>query len=161
MTFDFCPKCGEKLVLKPIGDEGEVPFCESCARPWFSYSAPCVICLCMDGEGNCALIRQSYGVKKFACVAGYLKAGETAEEAVRREISEEIGLDAEQITYIGSYYYPKHDNLMLGFAVRVNRGDFRLSDEVETAQWFPRDEAIAAVNPDSIVRKLMRDYFGI
>ena len=31
MTFDFCPKCGEKLVLKPIGDEGEVPFCESCA----------------------------------------------------------------------------------------------------------------------------------
>ena len=159
MTFDFCPKCGEKLVLKPIGDEGEVPFCTSCGRPWFSYSAPCVICLCTDGEDNYALIRQSYGVKKFACVAGYLKAGETAEQTVKREISEEIGLDAQQITYVGSYYYPKHDNLMLGFAVRVNRGEFHLSDEVETAKWFTRDEALAAVSPESIVYRLMRDYF--
>lgn len=161
MTFDFCPKCGEKLVPKSIGDEGEVPFCESCARPWFGYSAPCVICLCTDGAGNYALIRQSYGVRKFACVAGYLKAGETAEQAVKREISEEIGLDAEHISYIGSYYYLKHDNLMLGFAVRVKRGEFRLSNEVETAKWFTRDEALAAVNPDSIVRMLMRDYFGL
>lgn len=161
MTFEYCPKCGASLIPKPIGDEGEVPFCPSCERPWFSYSAPCVICLCTDGEGGYLLIRQSYGVKKFACVAGYLKAGETAEQTVSREIAEETGLEAEKLTYVNSYYYPKHDNLMLGFAVKVRRSEFRLSDEVESARWFTKDEALAAVNPDSVVMRLMRDYFAM
>ena len=32
MRFKYCPDCGEKLIMKPIGDEGDVPFCERCSQ---------------------------------------------------------------------------------------------------------------------------------
>ena len=63
MQFKFCPECGEKLITKTIGDEGEISFCENCGRPWFSFSYPCVICLLTDGAGKYALIRQTYATE--------------------------------------------------------------------------------------------------
>lgn len=73
MKFVFCPRCGSKLTTKQVGDEGEIPYCESCGRPWFSFSYPCVICLLTDGEGRFALIRQTYATKNYVCVAGFIK----------------------------------------------------------------------------------------
>lgn len=70
MQFKFCPECGEKLITKTIGDEGETSFCENCGRPWFSFSYPCVICLLTDGAGKYALIRQTYATRNYVCVAG-------------------------------------------------------------------------------------------
>ena len=52
MTFSFCPQCGGKLETKEIGDEGLVPFCVKCSRPFFSFSYPCVLCIVTDGAGN-------------------------------------------------------------------------------------------------------------
>ncbi|MGN0688229.1 MAG: NAD(+) diphosphatase [Oscillospiraceae bacterium] len=162
MTFEYCPKCGSRLIPKPIDDEGEIPFCESCDRPWFSFSYPCVICLLTDGKDNYALIRQSYGTTdRYVCVAGFMKTGECAEETAVREIKEETGLDVKRLQYINSYYYAKNDNLMLGFVATVERAEFHLSDEVKTARWFTRAEAISTANPGSIVEKLMRDYFAL
>ena len=80
MQFKFCPECGEKLITKTIGDEGETSFCENCGRPWFSFSYPCVICLLTDGAGKYALIRQTYATRNYVCVAGFIKEHETAEQ---------------------------------------------------------------------------------
>lgn len=77
MQFKFCPECGEKLITKTIGDEGETSFCENCGRPWFSFSYPCVICLLTDGAGKYALIRQTYATRNYVCVAGFIKEHET------------------------------------------------------------------------------------
>ena len=55
MQFDYCPKCGVKLVPKKIGDEGFVPRCGKCERPWFSFSYPCVICLCISEDDEVLL----------------------------------------------------------------------------------------------------------
>lgn len=141
MKFEYCPECGEKLLPHEIGDEGEVPFCEKCERPFFPFSYPCVICLCLDENDNVILIRQSYGHTRYVCVAGYIKSGESAEDAVRREISEEIGLEADAMRFMYSKYYEKHDNLMLAFAVRVKGTEFSLSSEVSSADRFTMDEA--------------------
>lgn len=92
MQFKFCPECGEKLITKTIGDEGEISFCENCGRPWFSFSYPCVICLLTDGAGKYALIRQTYATRNYVCVAGFIKEHETAEQTALREIREETGL---------------------------------------------------------------------
>ena len=94
MQFKFCPECGEKLITKTIGDEGEISFCENCGRPWFSFSYPCVICLLTDGAGKYALIRQTYATRNYVCVAGFIKEHETAEQTALREIREETGLEA-------------------------------------------------------------------
>lgn len=161
MRFEYCPDCGEILHDKIIGDEGAVPFCEKCSRPWFPYSSPCVICLVRDEEGNVALIQQSYGDKRFVCVAGYVKAAETLEETVCREISEEIGLEVLHLRYVKSYYYPKRDNLMLGFVCTVKRAAFRLSGEVSEAQWFSVQEADTVLKDAAIARKLLHDGYEI
>ena len=161
MTFEFCPKCGERLVLKPIGDEGEVPFCNGCGRPWFGFSYPCVICLLTDGEGKFALIRQTYATKNYVCVAGFIKERETAEQTALREVREETGLEVLSLRYIRSYYYPKHDNLMLGYAATVKRGEFRLSGEVECAGWFSLDEARELLSRGTVGKDLLRDYLSL
>ena len=120
MQFKFCPEFGEKLITKTIGDEGETSFCENCGRPWFIFSYPCVICLLTDGAGKYALIRQTYATRNYVCVAGFIKEHETAEQTALREIREETGLEVLNMRYISSYYYSKHDNLMLGYLCTVN-----------------------------------------
>lgn len=157
MEFRFCPQCGAELSRKEIGDEGGVPFCESCNRPWFGFSYPCVICLLHDGAGNYALIQQTYATKNFVCVAGFIHAGETAEQTAVREIREETGLEVQDIRYISSYYYPKHDNLMLGYLCRVEHGEFRLSGEVERAGWFGLEEARELLSHGTVGKELFRD----
>ena len=157
MKFTYCPDCGRKLTAKVIGDEGEVPYCETCGRPWFSVSYPCVICLLTDGAGNYALIRQTYATKNYVCVAGFIKEHETAEQTAVREIREETGLEAESLRFIRSYYYPKHDNLMLGYLCRVKPGEFRFSGEVETAGWFSLEEAQELLSHGTIAKELLRD----
>lgn len=157
MEFHFCPDCGSPLSKREIGDEGLVPFCEPCSRPWFSFSHPCVICLLTDGEGSVALIEQTYGTKGFKCVAGYLKAGETAEDCARREVLEETGLQVTSLTYLKSWHHERGDNLMLGFLCRVERSDFALSGEVANARWFTPEAAHEALRKASIAQQLLEE----
>lgn len=145
MTFEYCPKCGEKLVPKLVGDEGDVPFCESCSRPWFPFSYPCVICLCMSEDNEVLLIKQSYGIIRYVCVAGYIKAGEGGEECAIREIAEETGLETLGVRFLYSKYFAKHDNLMLAYACRVKKAELTLSGELTEAAWFTPEDAEKAL----------------
>ncbi len=158
MTFSFCPHCGMALTDKPIGDEGLVPYCESCARPYFPFSYACVICCVFDqANERVLLIRQSYGEKRYVCVAGYVKQGESIEETAAREVLEETGLTVSSVRFVRSYYYPKRDQLMLGFAVNAAEGDVRLSCEVEDAQWFSVAEAREQLREAKIAAQLLED----
>lgn len=161
MQFQFCPLCGSKLSTKQVGDEGEIPFCESCGRPWFSFSYPCVICLLTDGEGRYALIRQTYATKNYVCVAGFIKEQETAEQTAIREVREETGLEVLSLRFINSYYYPKHDNLMLGYVCTVKPGEFRLSGEVERAGWFTLEETRELLSHGTVGKDLLRDHLAL
>lgn len=161
MEFKFCPQCGEKLYSRACGDDGDVPFCESCNRPFFPFSYPCVICLCITrNNSEIALIKQQYVSEHYVCVAGYVKQGETPEEAAVREVKEEIGLEAVSCRYVSSYYYPKHDNLMLGYVCKVNKDRLVTSCEVDSAEWFPIDQGLNALKDSSVAHLLLEDYLG-
>lgn len=157
MTFGYCPKCGDKLIPKAVGDEGEIPYCEKCSRPWFPFSYPCVIYLCMDENGEVLLIKQSYGIIRYVCVAGYIKSGEDAETAAKREIAEETGLETLGVRYLYSRYYEKHDNLMLAFACRVRRSELKLSGELSEAAWFSPKEAYDALFEGAYGRDMLTE----
>lgn len=158
MIFTHCPQCGALLVPRNIGDEGEVPFCEGCSRPFFSFSYPCVICLVHDGEGNFALIKQGYVSQNHVCVAGHIMRGETAEETALREVTEETGLETLSAKYLGSWYHSRGDNLMLGFAVKVRHGEFRISGEVDSAGWHSLEETRALLANGSVTNKLLAAF---
>jgi len=161
MKFSFCPDCGSGLEPKIIGDEGYVPFCKKCDRPWFPLSYTCTITLVASDTvpEEFALIQQ-YNIPndRFICVAGYLKPGESAETTSLREVEEEIGLKPLHTNYIGSYYLERREQLMLGFSAHVKKAEFTLSDEVDKAKWFSAEEAERVLPPNSIALNLFMDY---
>lgn len=160
MTFSYCPQCGEKLSMKEIGDEGLVPFCEKCSRPFFPFSYPCVLCLVTDGAGNFLLIKQGYVSENHVCVAGYIKQGETVEAAAAREVAEETGLAVKSVRYISSWHHKRGDNLMLGFAAYVERGEISLSGEVDSAGWFSADASRELLKNSSVAKMLLDDFLS-
>jgi NAD+ diphosphatase len=137
MKFTYCPHCGTKAVLREIGDEGMIPYCEQCKVPLWDMFTTCIICAVVNEDKEIALLRQNYvSTTNYVCVAGVMKLGESAEETAAREIEEEIGQKVEELTFVKTYPYEKKEMLMLGFKAKVKKADFKLSGEVDSTCWF-------------------------
>jgi len=160
MRFTYCPDCGTRLIPRPIGDEGLVPYCETCEKPLFDMFSTCIIVAVVNEFEEVALLKQSYGSFPYrSLVAGYMKPGESAEECTRREVQEEIGLELDSLEIVGTDWFEKKGQLMIGFLGRVRKKDFVLSGEVAEAWWVPVDEAPALMHPGkSISTELVRGY---
>lgn len=156
MRYNYCPDCGERLIDKNIGDEGMIPFCEKCSRPWFDGFYTCILAAVVNEFGEVALIRQGYVSTEYCVgVAGHIKCGETAETAAAREVMEEIGLVPESVKFIQSSWYEKKGMLMLGFRVNVKKGSLTPSCEVDSADWYSPEEALKALRPGSDIQRLV------
>ena len=152
MRFSFCPDCGEKLVLKPIGDEGDVPFCEKCSRPWFDMFSSAVIVLVVNEYGEVVLLKQNYMSSEYmVLISGFIKPGESAEETVRREVYEEVGLELDEANIVATYWFGRGDNnkgmMMIASIARAKKAELTLSGEVDEARWVPAEEAVNLVHP--------------
>lgn len=156
MRFDYCPHCGSKASEREIGDEGLMPFCEKCSRPLFDMFSVCVLCVAVSDEGKIALIKQNNVTDHYVGVAGYIKPGESAEQAALREVGEELGLEVIGAKWIKSLWYDKKDMLMLGFEVRVKQGELKPSCEVDLADWFEPKAAVGALREGSLIWQLAK-----
>lgn len=157
MRFTYCPHCGEKLIKKEIGDEGLMPFCEKCSIPLWDMFETCVITAVINEQKEVALLKQNFQTTEtYVCVAGHMKIGEAAEDAVRREVKEELGLYVESLQFVQSYPYEKKEMLMLGYVSRVKKAEFACSGEVATVKWFPFEEALENIREGSIAWQLVQ-----
>ena len=156
MHFTYCPHCGTKAIPKQMGDDGAVPYCENCKVPLFDMFSTCVLSAVYNSAGEIALIRQSYGQQEYYVgVAGYMKCGETAEEAAQREIREETGLEVRGLHFLFSQWYAGKGQLMLCFCAEAAGTAFTLSQEVSEAKWFAPEAARAAVRSGSIIEQVV------
>jgi NAD+ diphosphatase len=149
MKFTYCPDCGSRLSARELGDEGMVPWCDKCEKPWFDSFSTCVIALVTNERDEVLLERQAYISTKYCnLVSGYMTPGETAEEAARREIKEETGLDLECLELVGTWWFERKGLLMVGFIARALPGqELKLSTEVDSAEWQPAEVALTMVHP--------------
>ena len=155
MRYTFCPDCGARLTARPIGDEGLVPFCETCQRPWFDCFSTCIIAAVMNERGDILLQRETRRPDREVLVAGYIKPGESAEDAARREIAEETGLTATSLRYVASHPHMDGNMLMLGYAAQAE-GDVHVSpSEVLSARWATPEEAVQALREGSIAQQVV------
>ena len=155
MHHTFCPDCGARLVSRPLGDEGLVPWCDECGRPWFDTFSTCIIAAVMNQKGEVLLQRETRRPDREVLVAGYIKPGESAEDAARREIKEETGLTATALRYIASYPHMDGNMLMLGFAAQVT-GELRSdSSEILSARWCAPEDAVQSLRAGSIAQQLV------
>ena len=92
-------------------------------------------------------------------MAGYVNKGEDAENAVRREIKEEIGLDVVDMQYNRSEYFENTNTLMLSFACTVSDDSLDgVTAEVDKAAWFTPGEACREVRQGSLAHRFLADY---
>lgn len=161
MRFRHCPDCGGLLTARDLGDEKNVPWCDSCGVPWFPVFPCAIIALVYNDNGEVLLQRQDYISTSFRTfVSGYMVPGENAEECARREILEETGLHADHLELILTSWFERKGILMIGFFAHVLDTDLKLSCEVDEASWTQPEKILNLIsqNPESAARKLAQEY---
>lgn len=155
--MNYCYKCGTKLTMKyHDGEEKSVAFCEACQDFRYSFFNSAISAVVLTPNKDRALLIQQYGRKGNILLAGYINKGESAEEALIREVKEEICLNVTEFQYKTSFYYEKSNTLMLSFHCVVDSDDLsHISDEVDTAQWYSFDDARKAVRKDSLAENFL------
>lgn len=137
----YCGRCGAKTRHS---ENERALVCPECKNRIYPMICPSVIVLIKDGER--ALLTRYQATHNFyrnyALVAGYVETGETPEEAVAREVMEEVGIKVKNITYYNSQPWPLSGALLLGYVCDLDGDDTITRDEgeLEEALWINRDE---------------------
>ncbi len=141
----FCARCGSATVL---GKGGWQRNCTSdaCKAEHFPRVDPVTIML-VEHDGQLLLGRQPrFPAGFYSALAGFVEPGESIEEAVRREVFEEAGVTARDVTYVASQPWPFPSSLMLGCHAFTDDPAITIdATELEDARWFGRAEVAAAV----------------
>lgn len=141
----FCGRCGSPTQE----DEKERMLrCPHCGNLIYPKIAPAVIVAVTDGDRLLMTRYQGREYTGYALIAGFNEIGETAEDTVRREVREEVGLEVTDIRYYASQPWGSESNLLLGFFARL-KGDGTIHldrQELSQAGWYRREEI--PVKPD-------------
>jgi NAD+ diphosphatase len=143
-THPCCARCGTPTE---VVRGGSVRRCPHDGSEHFPRTDPAMIVLVHDGGDRCVLGRQAvWPAGRFSTLAGFVEPGESAEQAVVREVAEETGLVVDEVSYVASQPWPFPSSLMLGFRARCD-GDAvprPVDGELEEVRWFTREELRAA-----------------
>ena len=134
----YCGVCGSPTEALRGGQQRT---CRSCGADHFPRTDPVIIVVVTDGE-RC-LLGQSHGrlssMRMFSALAGFMDQGESIEEAVRREVSEEAGVQVGAVRYHSSQPWPFPSSLMIGCHADALTTDLRPDDvEMQAVHWFDR-----------------------
>ena len=132
----------------PFGDDGRVPWCKACHKPFFDIFPVVAITMVVNEEEEVALLKPKYMSEQYYnFVSGYVQPGEAAELCAAREVQEEIGLQARDVHFVCSHWESEQQMLLLGFVARATKGSFTLSEEINAAKWVPVAKALDLVYP--------------
>ena len=160
-----CPRCGAPTRVIGGGFERR---CVRCGAERFPRTDPAVIVAIRDPRDRILLgHRADWPDGRFSVFAGFVEAGESAEQAVHREMSEEVGVRLSSLEFFGTQPWPRPRSLMLAFTARTESSRFQIDgDEIDSAEWYTRaelaralgDGSIALPPATSIARRLIDDW---
>ena len=160
MKMKFCPVCGTLLHLREHPIDGPVLYCGTCDDYRFPIFSTAISAVVLDATGERMLLIRQYGEDDPVLVAGYVDKGETAENAVRREIREELGMTVRELRYARSHYYEPSETLMLNYIVKVAESEANPNSEVDSWAWVPAAEAGKLVLPGGLAERLLGDFYA-
>ena len=158
MEMNYCMRCGARLTTREHPEEGRVPYCETCDDYRFPVFSTAVSMLALNHEKTRILLITQYGKPYYVLPAGYVDKGENAEHAVRRELKEELGMEALDLRYLNSHYYEPSETLMLNFSVTIDEEEPTPNREVDSWRWFSISEAKRVVRPGGLAERLLKDW---
>jgi len=155
-TNRFCGVCGTATVKK----ENEfAKVCPKCGHLAYPRLSPAVIVAVTKGDKLLLARNKNFITGMYSVLAGFVEAGETLEECVKREIREEVGIEVKNIRYFGSQSWPFPHSYMLAFTAEYESGEIQVDDnEIEDAKWFGAEEIPKIPGSLSISRRLI-DWF--
>ncbi len=153
----FCGRCGSTTVAHAQGERARV--CPSCAFASYPRINPCIIVAVTRGEEILLARARRFNRPMFSTLAGFIEAGESAEETLLREVKEEVGVLVRNPRYFGSQSWPFPGNLMLGFHAEYESGELVLQeDEIAEAGFFHFSELPPVPPAGSIAHALIHDF---
>ncbi|HET9928764.1 MAG TPA: NAD(+) diphosphatase [Rubrobacter sp.] len=152
----FCGRCGGETKPAP----GELAMrCTRCGMMHFPRLSPAAIVLVRRGDR--ILLAHSPGFPQglYSVLAGFVEPGESIEEAVVREVREEVGIEVTNVRYFGSQPWPFPSSLMIGFTADYKGGDLvPQPGEIEDAGWYTAVDLPQLPPKISIARAMIDDF---
>jgi NAD+ diphosphatase len=137
-THQYCGTCAEPTELSP-GDRSRS--CPKCKIPNYPRLAPAMI-VAVEKDDQILLARSPHfpaGI--MSVLAGFVEPGESAEDAVVREVFEETAIVVKDVEYFSSQAWPFPNSLMLGFRAKYDAGEIEVDGvEISEAAWFAADK---------------------
>ena len=155
-SWKFCPSCGA-----PMEDSRteRAKVCTRCGRIDYPVLSPAVITAVSKGDKLLLAHNVRFADGRYSIIAGFVESGESAEDAIRREIMEEVGIKVKNIRYFGSQCWPFPNSFMLGFTAEYESGEIRPDGvEIDKADWFSEDQFPNLPSFASISRALIEDF---
>ncbi|MDP5306782.1 NAD(+) diphosphatase [Paracoccus spongiarum] len=143
LTHGFCANCGGRNRVVHGGWRFD---CPGCGRQHFPRTDPVVIMLVLDGDRVLLGRQSSWPERMYSLLAGFMEPGETVEEAVRREVAEEAGIEIGAVRYVTSQPWPFPASLMIGCVAEALGTDIRIDPtELQHALWASKAEIAEAL----------------
>lgn len=154
----FCGRCGAKMRV----DVAERAMrCDSCGAINYPRISPCIIVLVTRGEHMLLARNANFPGPMYSTLAGFIEAGETAEETLVREVEEEVGLAVKNLRYFQSQSWPFPNQLMLGYFAEYAGGEIQVDGvEIADAQWFHPSELPMIPPASSISGQLIAHHIA-
>ena len=154
-THQYCGVCATATLRAQHERSRKCPACGHTAYPRIS---PAMMCLVTRGHEILLARNVNFPAGRYSALAGFLEAGESIEEAVVREVQEEVGIQVAQPKYFASQSWPFPHSLMIAFTAEYAGGELTPNGhEIAEAKWFSEDNLPQLPPRISISRALIED----
>ena len=152
----YCGRCGSLMTLDV---QERAMRCDPCRSIHYPRIAPCVIVLVTRGEDLLLARNANFPQPMYSTLAGFIEAGETAEQTLAREVREEVGVEVCNLRYFQSQSWPFPNQLMLGFFADYAGGEIVCDlEEIADADWFHYTQLPLIPPVSSISGQLIQHY---
>ena len=153
-THRFCGACGEAMTAVP----GERAMKCSCGHSAYPRISPAMMVLVKRGPAILLAHNAAAPRGRMSALAGFLEPGESIEDAIHREVFEEVGLFVQDLRYFGSQSWPYPHSLMIAFTAEFAGGEITLNDnEIDEARWFGPGDTLPELSPKQSISRALID----
>jgi NADH pyrophosphatase NudC (nudix superfamily) len=143
--YKFCPQCASGLAPLEAAEDGGPKTrlrCPACGFTHWNNPTPVLAAIieCSDRDGRVLLARNAaWPGRMFALITGFMEAGETPEDGIRREVAEETALEVHALELVGVYDFQRMNQVIIAYHAQA-RGEVRLSPELAEYKLFALDD---------------------
>ncbi|CDH43109.1 MAG: NAD(+) diphosphatase [Candidatus Competibacteraceae bacterium] len=154
----FCGRCG---VATQRRDAERARHCPACGLMAYPRLSP-VVMVRITREREILLARAPrFAPGVYSVLAGFVEAGETLEQALHREVAEEVNLRVRDLRYFASQSWPFPHSLMVAFTAEYADGELQVDgQEILDARWFTPDQLPGLPSPLSMAWRLIQDFLA-